>query len=92
MNGFYDNDKIRISIHALHEESDALRLHRRLHRPISIHALHEESDLRSVLDKVSAISISIHALHEESDIGVIICQSPLSHISIHALHEESDQR
>ena len=34
-----------ISIHALHEESDCLRVicHDR-HFPISIHALHEESD------------------------------------------------
>ena len=36
---------IRISIHALHEESDVGRLPLRRFFRISIHALHEESDL-----------------------------------------------
>ena len=65
---------VNISIHALHEESDALTgLVRCGLRGISIHALHEESDILSmtlqcqpVLDDDSA-DISIHALHEESD-------------------------
>ncbi len=35
---------ITISIHALHEESDAELLGLRCHGVISIHALHEESD------------------------------------------------
>ena len=36
--------KGRISIHALHEESDSHGLVGAFSRPISIHALHEESD------------------------------------------------
>ena len=58
----------QISIHALHEESDAIALYpsgRWL--GISIHALHEESDNNPIrhIDLVNVISI--HALHEESD-------------------------
>ena len=36
---------VSISIHALHEESDACRVFTVNARRISIHALHEESDL-----------------------------------------------
>ena len=36
--------QIRISIHALHEESDVFGCEKRHCKPISIHALHEESD------------------------------------------------
>ena len=60
------NTFTRISIHALHEESDLCQFqHESLH-VISIHALHEESDV-SVRPDEPAVFISIHALHEESD-------------------------
>ena len=57
----------RISIHALHEESDESKIvgHYR-HGSISIHALHEESD-QEVAEHLDQLRISIHALHEESD-------------------------
>ena len=56
-----------ISIHALHEESDAPRRRSsRIIHAISIHALHEESDLETGFI-ILGITISIHALHEESD-------------------------
>ena len=57
---------LRISIHALHEESDPY-LHAVVESvPISIHALHEES--ATVAAHVERLHhISIHALHEESD-------------------------
>ena len=78
-----------ISIHALHEESDAIFPTSIPMRRISIHALHEESDLLGSMWGNLNLPISIHALHEESDsahftvVGANI-------ISIHALHEESD--
>ena len=57
----------RISIHALHEESDGGLLDVEGNKEeISIHALHEESD-RFVEDDDVDCGISIHALHEESD-------------------------
>ena len=55
-----------ISIHALHEESDATAVTCALAACISIHALHEESDV-AVERQAVAARISIHALHEESD-------------------------
>ena len=57
---------LRISIHALHEESDQECLRDFQSVVISIHALHEESDAgtRRVRPRHA---ISIHALHEESD-------------------------
>ena len=55
-----------ISIHALHEESDAGIQTNGSWIRISIHALHEESDL--IQTRISPrLKISIHALHEESD-------------------------
>ena len=59
---------LRISIHALHEESDFVVIPLPLAGYISIHALHEESDLRRT-DVEQHRKISIHALHEESDRG-----------------------
>ena len=56
----------RISIHALHEESDSGMRELTAHLDISIHALHEESD-SAPIEGISRIMISIHALHEESD-------------------------
>ena len=78
-----------ISIHALHEESDA-RVSEALGLDvISIHALHEESDIRPWVDVLRG-RISIHALHEESDSSSATGLPPMVAISIHALHEESD--
>ena len=79
----------RISIHALHEESDSgIRRFRQVRSAISIHALHEESDQADqTLDKHPRISI--HALHEESD-QRDRRDREARQISIHALHEESD--
>ena len=53
-----------ISIHALHEESDAVD--RDVGRPcsISIHALHEESDVLCNPHAAMLTHISIHALHD----------------------------
>ena len=44
MRGF--DKSLKISIHALHEESDLAVFHSDKEREISIHALHEESDCR----------------------------------------------
>ena len=56
-----------ISIHALHEESDAgVNVIKQISGGISIHALHEESDSPTGV-LVVGLDISIHALHEESD-------------------------
>ena len=57
---------MRISIHALHEESDLSVGEVGAGGDISIHALHEESD-QLVLRRRRDLGISIHALHEESD-------------------------
>ena len=62
-------DDLKISIHALREESD-VSLVVGLHKPlkISIHALREESDPPAGAEpKRVQRKISIHALREESD-------------------------
>ena len=59
-------DRLEISIHALHEESDSSPAGTMTHHWISIHALHEESDRVHLLPDIGR-DISIHALHEESD-------------------------
>ena len=80
-----------ISIHALHEESDAQANKTDITEQISIHALHEESDFHSELLDFKRFRISIHALHEESDSSASLSASRcVCIISIHALHEESD--
>ena len=58
---------LRISIHALHEESDLDTGKCTVLTGISIHALHEESDASSCAHILPTSCISIHALHEESD-------------------------
>ena len=58
---------VRISIHALHEESDSSIFPTVRVGWISIHALHEESDLITSSAVQTSRKISIHALHEESD-------------------------
>ena len=81
---------LRISIHALHEESD-----------LFVFLVHFSSfQFQSTLSMRRATGlprpdgmytiISIHALHEESDQGYFQ-QRCYNMISIHALHEESDQ-
>ena len=82
---------LRISIHALHEESDSIRIRHPASRHISIHALHEESDTKEWRNDAQG-TISIHALHEESDAPVAHLSEHGNGISIHALHEESDVR
>ena len=79
----------RISIHALHEESDVPEANALGHSDISIHALHEESDENDEKLDTAPDTISIHALHEESD-HLSADYYPIYNISIHALHEESD--
>ena len=81
--------RLFISIHALHEESDSNILDMSklpalfqstlsMRRATGLHRFHE-----------SQRAISIHALHEESD-GPYASDSRNMVISIHALHEESD--
>ena len=78
----------RISIHALHEESDTcatwLMIIGEFQSTLSMRratAAHRAAAARK--------AISIHALHEESDRRVE-GRGPAAYISIHALHEESD--
>ena len=80
----------RISIHALHEESDS-------GFPATVSSCEEfQSTLsmrRATLQlagEVRHADISIHALHEESDPRFALMRGWLRIISIHALHEESD--
>ena len=61
------NKALKISIHALREESDACGSVDDSRRNISIHALREESDPPSALLPLPLLPISIHALREESD-------------------------
>ena len=84
--------KLRISIHALREEGDAIWvLSRLVSREISIHALREEGDVRGVSLKYKMGKISIHALREEGD-RKEDGRSCQQQISIHALREEGDRR
>ena len=79
----------RISIHALHEESD---LRRRRGRHAGLLFQSTLSMRRATPPKTTVgvpITISIHALHEESDL-TSKRYTRLRYISIHALHEESD--
>ena len=59
---------LRISIHALREESDDTIFSKCFNYGISIHALREESDLDGAELSVFSV-ISIHALREESDVA-----------------------
>ena len=58
---------IKISIHALREEGDALGRHCPQANPISIHALREEGDDVLSHCPLADLAISIHALREEGD-------------------------
>ena len=63
-----EDPDIKISIHALREEGDAvLRQLLALLLAISIHALREEGDRSSSTSSSKHSQISIHALREEGD-------------------------
>ena len=79
-----------ISIHALHEESDASRHATYMLMTVFQSTLSMRRATGKSAESVRADWISIHALHEESD-GANQVIAETRHISIHALHEESDQ-
>ena len=78
----------RISIHALREEGDHLRVLQAQDQTISIHALREEGD-QDHRQVGSSDFISIHALREEGDDSTVGVGRQVE-ISIHALREEGD--
>ena len=80
----------RISIHALREEGDHLRVLQAQDQTISIHALREEGD-QDHRQVGSSDFISIHALREEGDDSTVGVGRQVE-ISIHALREEGDKR
>ena len=80
----------KISIHALHEESDGPSLRYataqvQFQSTLSMRRATVRSQLES-----GRRNISIHALHEESDSAATAEHLEAERISIHALHEESD--
>ena len=80
---------VRISIHALHEESDCGVGQAEQEHDISIHALHEESDLpRSRPRAARATFQSTLSMRRATD--AFWAWWAYVQISIHALHEESD--
>ena len=81
--------RLRISIHALREESDLVILSPLPHMPIFQSTLSVRRATRFLSNEVNSFSISIHALREESDESGVGCP-PCVAISIHALREESD--
>ena len=60
---------MRISIHALREEGEALKIEELVNKIISIHALREEGELGTAA-LIQSKEISIHALREEGDDGM----------------------
>ena len=80
---------LRISIHALHEESDQECLRDFQSVVISIHALHEESDSR-MTSRLKPQDGFQSTLSMRRATGATAMMSRISIISIHALHEESD--
>ena len=79
----------RISIHALHEESDSLALYEVNAVAISIHALHEESDFTSLLKNLRLSGFQ-STLSMRRATRLRAFWAGMKRISIHALHEESD--
>ncbi len=63
----YNIIKVRISIHAPRERSDAVEILKKQGKGISIHAPRERSD-RAGRYKDSTVMISIHAPRERSDV------------------------
>ena len=81
--------RLFISIHALHEESDSNILDMSKLPALFQSTLSMRRATYAARDYQHALEISIHALHEESDLGGVSVSAPIL-ISIHALHEESD--
>ena len=79
-----------ISIHALHEESDAVSVAMVLVFVVFQSTLSMRRATGITLDWGVSQRISIHALHEESDQHADHHRGRDQTISIHALHEESD--
>ena len=79
----------KISIHALHEESDLSATNHHHGGTIFQSTLSMRRATHRIADGIQIIIISIHALHEESDKAAGE-QETHRQISIHALHEESD--
>ena len=85
------NHDRQISIHALREVGDSLKIRSRVVAlKISIHALREEGDSLFPCEEQPGLTISIHALREEGDISTSGCRRKPRPISIHALREEGD--
>ena len=79
----------RISIHALHEESDFWETIASQLKFISIHALHEESDMTDRLSLWERVFQSTLSMRRATRRQGAATGRP--NISIHALHEESDR-
>ena len=79
----------RISIHALHEESDQIPPAAMRSIGISIHALHEESDIfdENYRTKLNEFQSTLSMRRATQPVRLL---SSSILISIHALHEESD--
>ena len=80
----------RISIHALHEESDPTPTRNQTRNPKFQSTLSMRRATKDARPIDGDAVISIHALHEESDGLLPLAGGVLVVISIHALHEESD--
>ena len=81
---------LRISIHALHEESDQECLRDFQSVVISIHALHEESDSRMTSRLKPQDGFQSTLSMRRATYHYALGGNPET-ISIHALHEESDR-
>ena len=82
---------IKISIHALHEESDIGGRRVTLQGGKFQSTLSMRRATRGFGVVYRGQPISIHALHEESDANAVLIDTGNDTISIHALHEESDR-
>ena len=80
----------RISIHALHEESDRIARRSCAEKTKFQSTLSMRRATQRLVDAFELFAISIHALHEESDSSPSAMRWWRTFISIHALHEESD--
>ena len=81
--------KVKISIHALREESDEVVPYDAVWYVISIHALREESDLFKIPALSSVLKfLSTPSARRATETGAMSV-TPIN-ISIHALREESD--
>ena len=88
--GAHNLQQAKISIHALHEESDPCKWKILTCKHISIHALHEESDPSKTSTTPKSLRFqSTLSMRRATRPYVQFVQFPVR-ISIHALHEESD--